>query len=169
MNIGIIKKVSYTPKGSDKKKSFLEMSIRPPLMESSTFMIVVNDKQKDSEPDYSILYNFSRKGESYKPTKVGAIWNKTSKDGQTNYKDGYIEHPLSPTGKFYITIFEAKSKDGEQITYTHDVVWSVPMKKDEDEQQYQSYIPQQQQETRKQESSMPQQQSIEIDDDKIPF
>ena len=169
MDIGIIKKIVYTPKGSNEQKSFLEMSLRPPLMSSSTFMIVPNrDKQKDNEPDFNILYNFSRRGENYKPTKVGAIWNKTSKDGQTQYKDGYIEQPLMVTGKFYISIFTAKAKDGETLQHTHNVIWSPPFKKD-DEQQYETVYETYQtpQETY---TTQNEQNNIQVqDDDEIPF
>jgi len=124
MKIGHVQKRSY--KAGEEVKSYLEMIVRPPMMESATFTVSVNkDKVNANEPDFNIWYSFNRKGEKYPSTKVGALWNKVSDKG-TEYKNGSIECPAVPGGKLNISVFATKVKEGEEIDWSHDVLWSPP-------------------------------------------
>lgn len=116
----------YIPQENAPAKRNIYLIIRPPFMESATMMVVPNTKKNPNEPDFSIFWNFSRKGEKYKSTKVGAMWNKIGQQNGTPYKDGYIESPAINGGKLYITVFEARSEEGEELTYSHDVMWNPP-------------------------------------------
>jgi len=125
MKIGHVSKKSY--KAGEEVKSYLEMIIRPPFMESATFTVSANkEKLNPNEPDFMIWYNFNRKGEKYPSTKVGALWNKTSDKG-TEYKNGSIECPAVQGGKLSISVFAAKVKEGEAVEWSHDVLWSPPL------------------------------------------
>lgn len=124
MKIGHISKRTY--KAGEETKSYLEMIIRPPMMESATFTIVANkEKKNQNEPDFNIWYSINRKGERYPSTKVGALWNKISDQG-VEYKSGSIECPVVDGGNMYIAVFPSKVNEGEEITWSHDVLWSPP-------------------------------------------
>lgn len=124
MKIGHVSKKSY--KQGEEVKSYLEMIIRPPMMESATFTVSANkEKLNPNEPDFNIWYSFNRKGEKYPSTKLGALWNKVSNNG-TEYKNGSIECPAVQGGKLSISVFAAKVKEGEEIDWSHDVLWSPP-------------------------------------------
>ena len=132
MNIGVIVQNSRMvhKDGADIKQEWLEMLIRAPFMASGTFSVHPNKaKQKNTEPDYNLWHNFSRKGESFRGTKVGALWKKVSKDGKTEYFDGHIENPTVYGGKMYVSIFKAKPLQGENaedINWLYDVIWQPP-------------------------------------------
>lgn len=129
MKIGHVSKKFY--KSGEETKSYLEMIIRPPFMESATFTVSANrEKQNPNEPDFNIWYSFNRKGEKYPSTKVGALWNKVSDKG-TEYKNGSIECPAVAGGKLNISVFAAKVNEGEEIEWSHDVLWSPPVKQEE--------------------------------------
>ena len=161
MNIGVINKKYFEIKegGEKKKKQYLEMSIRPPFMESATFTLTQNaNKENEAAPDFIINYSYNRRNEKYRRVRVGAIWNDTSEGGLA-YKRGHIESPVFPGGKMYFAIFEAKPFDGEDsasITWTHEVVWSPPKEKDENENSEKQAPPQHNYEEN-------------IDEDEIPF
>jgi uncharacterized protein (DUF736 family) len=132
MNIGVIKRESriVQKEGQDVKQEWLELIVRPPMMESGKFSIHPNKEKKNpNEPDQNIWYNFSRKGENYRATKIGGLWKKTSKDGNTEYFTGHIENPLVYGGKMYISCFKAKPLSGqnaEDVTWVYDVLWNPP-------------------------------------------
>lgn len=161
MNIGVINKREI-PIGDGKTHKYLEMSVRPPFMESATFTISPNKKKENSEkvePDFNIYYSYNRKGEKYRRVKVGAIWNKTSDDG-IEYKSGNIQSPIFPNGILYFSIFTAKPLEGESpesITWTHDVIWS-PQRPTEEQNRNNTETTQKQQLT-----------EIDIDENEIPF
>lgn len=165
MNIGIVKKNKYNvidSAGNSQPKEYLEMIIDLPFVGRDNFTISVNKKKdSDNKPDYNIYRSFNRKGEKYRGQKVGSIWNKLSDTG-IPYKNGHIEMPLFENGRMSISIFESKPMEHEtqeQITWTHDVIWTPyrPNDKDEDKKgNSQAQIP----------SSIPE---IEISDDEIPF
>lgn len=52
---------------------------------------------------------------------VGALWNKTSQSGK-KYISGYIESPVLPNGKIFITLFEG----GENSNVLYNVVYNQP-------------------------------------------
>lgn len=132
MNIGVIVQNSrmVNKEGQDVKQEWLEMIVRPPFMQSATLSVHPNKtKQKETEPDYNLWFNFSRKGESFRGTKVGALWRKKSKDGSMEYFDGHIENPTVYGGKMYVTVFKAKplpNEKAENINWLYDVVWQPP-------------------------------------------
>lgn len=180
MNIGITNIRSFKVddgNGGKKDKAYLEMSIRPPHMESATYTITKNEnKENDNAPDFYINYSFNKRGENYPRVRAGALWNKSS-DGELEYKGGHIESPLFANGKMYIAVFEAKQREGfPPPTHRHDVAWSPPRQTQESSEysqtnqtyqaptqnQTQSYQPQAQ----TQSSQVP---TIEIDEDEIPF
>ena len=145
MNIGVITQNSRTVKkdGEDVQQQWLEMAIRPPFMSSATFSVHPNNKTKDNEPDYNIWYNFSRKGENYRGTKVGSLWKKKSKDGKTEYFSGHIENPIVANGKMYITVFKAKpmgNEKAEDINWIYDVIWQ-PYQANNNNNQSNGYTP----------------------------
>jgi len=160
VNIGVINKKSFeiNEGGVKKKKSYLEMSIRPPFMESATFTLTANtNRDNDAAPDFIINYSFNRRNEKYRRARVGAIWNETSESGLI-YKRGHIESPIFPGGKMYFAIFEAKPFEGEDpasITWSHDVIWTAPQIKNSENEQ--SNIS---------DSDIPQ---VDINDDEIHF
>lgn len=124
MKIGHVSKKNY--KVGEEVRSYLEMIIRPPMMESATFTVSANkEKVNPNEPDFNIWYSFKRKGEKCPSSKVGALWNKTSDSG-TEYKNGSIECPAVPGGKLNISLFVSKAKEGEEIDWSHDVLWTPP-------------------------------------------
>ena len=172
MNIGVINTRSFKVddgQGGKKEKSYLEMSIRPPFMNFCTFTISANKyKINENEPDYLINFSFNRKGESFPRVRASALWNKTSKDGSTNYIGGQIESPVFPGGKLYISIFEAKEKEGfPPPTHKHDVVWT-PSKENTKTNDY--YDVPTVYETVQTHQSMPEGSApIDISDDEIPF
>jgi len=189
MNIGVTNirtfKVS-DGQGGKREKQYLEMSIRPPFMQSATFTITKNDKgDNENAPDYLINYSYNRKNEKYPRARVGALWNKTSQDGQTTYIGGHIESPLFATGKIYISVFAAKAFEGmPPPTHRHDVVWSPPLSTNQNDeanygeyqQQAKSYQAPQQQSyqspVQQPAAQMPSSNSvpvIDIDEDEIPF
>lgn len=132
MQIGNIYTATRTVKkeGEDVNQEWLEMTIRPPFMASATFSVHPNKNKKGaSEPDFNIWYNYCRKNERFKGTKVGAIWRKKSSDKKTDYFSGHIENPLVYGGKMYITAFKAKpmnNEKAEDINWLYDVVWQPP-------------------------------------------
>ncbi len=132
MNIGVIVKNSRTVQkdGADVKQEWLEMIVRPPFVPSCTLSVHPNkNKKHDGEPDYNLWFNFSRKGESFRGTKVGALWRKHSKDGKTEYFSGHIENPLVYGGKLYVSVFKAKPmthEKAEDINWLYDVIWQPP-------------------------------------------
>lgn len=130
MTIGHISKQSFEDKGTKKLVSYLEMVIRPPMMESATFTIQhvkPETKRNENEPDYIIWYRAPQKSKyPYPSARVGALWNKIGKESGLEYKGGHIEHILAPGGKINIAVYVAKPKEGETLPYSHDVVWSAP-------------------------------------------
>lgn len=164
MKIGHISKRSY--KAGEETKSYLEMIVRPPMMESATFTVSSNDKKNPNEPDFNIWYSFNRKGERYPSTKVGALWNKESDSG-VKYKNGSIECPAVPGGKLSISIFEAKVKEGESIDWSHDVLWSPPRAQSDNGYSDGGYAaPYTPPPVVYEKSAMP---DVEINEDEIPF
>jgi len=132
MNIGVIVQNSRLVQkdGVETKQEWLEMILRPPMMQSSTFSVHPNNNKKNqNEPDYNLWYNFSRKGEKFRGTKVGGLWRKKSKDGNTEYFSGNIENPLVHGGKMYVTVFKAKplpNEKAEDINWLYDVIYQPP-------------------------------------------
>jgi uncharacterized protein (DUF736 family) len=130
MTIGHISKQSFEDKATKKQVSYLEMVIRPPMMESATFTIQhvkPETKRNENEPDYVIWYRAPQKSKyPYPSARVGALWNKIGKESGLEYKGGHIEHPLAPGGKINIAVYVAKPKEGDTLPYSHDVVWSAP-------------------------------------------
>ncbi len=175
MNIGVTNAKSFKVddgNGGKKDKSYLEMSIRPPFMESATFTITTNaNKENDNAPDFFINYSFNRRGENYPRARVGALWNKTSKDGDTTYIGGHIESPLFATGKMYISIFKAKAFDNSPPPkHRHDVVWSPPLAQNNDTDYSQhSQEPQTYQAPANQAQKQEGVPIVEIEEDEIPF
>ena len=100
------------------------------MMESATFTIQhvkPETKRNENEPDYVIWYRAPQKSKyPYPSCRAGALWNKTARESGLEYKGGHIEHPLAPTGKIYIAVYVAKAKEGEELGYSYDVVWSAP-------------------------------------------
>ncbi|PHQ89538.1 MAG: hypothetical protein COB42_06855 [Sulfurimonas sp.] len=170
MNIGITNVKSFQVddgNGGKKEKQFLEMSIRPPHMQSATYTITANkNKENENAPDFFINFSFNRKGENYPRARVGALWNKVSQDGATEYKGGHIESPLFQNGKIYVSVFEAKLIEGfAPPKHRHNVVWSPPRenkKEEEYSQVTQTYIAPQQ----TQNKEVP---TIEVDEDEDVF
>jgi uncharacterized protein (DUF736 family) len=141
MNIGVVnhKKFKVGTGADAKQVPYLEMIVRPPLMESATFTITPNkNKQNDNEPDFHINFSFNRKNENYRRARAGAIWNKTK--GELEYKTGHIDTPMMPNGRLNITLFKAKQLEGETVapTWAYDVVWTY-YKADEDSNDTSSY------------------------------
>lgn len=173
MNIGITQIKTFKiddGAGGKKDKSYLEMSIRAPFMESATFTISKNEKKEsESAPDFLINFSFNRKGENFPRSRAGALWNKVS-ENNLEYVGGHIESPLFPSGKIYISLFLAKQYENmPPLTHRHDVVWSPPRQASaaqDSNQEYsqtpQSYKPQDQ----TQSGEVP---VIDIDEDDIPF
>jgi uncharacterized protein (DUF736 family) len=131
MNIGVIVKNQRIVQkdGADQKQEWLEMIVRPPFIQSCTLSVHQNkNKKSGGEPDYNLWYNFSRKGESFRGTKVGALWRKNSKNG-VEYFSGHIENPLVYGGKMYVSVFKAKPMENEKaedINWLYDVIWQPP-------------------------------------------
>jgi len=124
MKIGHVSKKSY--KAGEETKSYLEMILRPPMMESATFTVSPNrEKKNPNEPDFNIWYSINRKGERYPSTKVGALWNKISDKG-TEYKNGHVECPAVMGGKLNISVFATIVNEGEACEWSHDVLWNPP-------------------------------------------
>lgn len=97
MNIGVINKKSFeiNEGGVKKKKSYLEMSIRPPFMESATFTLTANtNRDNEAAPDFIINYSFNRRNEKYRRARVGAIWTapqtRNNENEQSNISDSDI-------------------------------------------------------------------------------
>jgi uncharacterized protein (DUF736 family) len=125
MKIGHVSQKSF--KSGEETVRYLEMIIRPPMMESATFTVSANkEKQNPNEPDFNIFFSINRKGDNYPSARVGALWNKISDKG-TEYKNGYIETPAVPSGKMNISVFASTKKDGQEISWSHDVLWSAPV------------------------------------------
>ena len=124
MKIGHIRR----EKGKD-DKTWLVMDLAIPLAGRTRLTVSLNrSKQTGSnQPDYHLWYNMNARGQSdYKSARVGSLWNKRSRDGATEYKDGYIEHPFAPGGRMQIAVFAAKPQDGETLSYTHEITWNPP-------------------------------------------
>lgn len=140
MTIGHISMQSFIDKATEKQVKYLEMVIRPPMMESATFTIQhvkPEAKKNENEPDYVIWYRAPQKSKyPYPSARVGALWNKVGKESGLEYKGGHIEHPLAPSGKIYIAVYAAKPKEGETLPYSHDVVWSAPMRSTQNDYAY---------------------------------
>jgi uncharacterized protein (DUF736 family) len=129
MKIGHICRKEF--KQGDKIVKYLEMIVRAPMMESATFTIAQNtEKQKENAPDFNIFYSINRKGDKYPSALVGALWNKVSDRG-VEYKNGYIETPAVAGGKMNISVFNAIAKENQEITWSHDVLWSAPKTQNE--------------------------------------
>ncbi|NOQ32433.1 MAG: DUF736 family protein [Helicobacteraceae bacterium] len=153
----------------ENKTTYLQMSVRPPFMESATFTITknTNEQKAENEPDYYINYSFNRKNEKFPRVRAGAIWDKVSDNGQTEYKSGVIESPIFQNGKIHIAIFEAKPIDeNTPLTHRHDVVWSPPQLNQNNEQQKHSQAQTQGTTNMPSTNSIP---TIDIDEDEIPF
>lgn len=160
MNIGVINKREILI-SDGKTHKYLEMSIRPPFMESATFTISPNKKKENNEkaePDFKIYYSYNRKNEKYRRVEVGAIWNKVS-EGGIEYKSGNLQSPIFPGGILYFSIFAAKPFEGESlesITWTHEVIWNP-------------YRPNEEGNKNNTELKEINENYIEIDEDEIPF
>jgi uncharacterized protein (DUF736 family) len=168
MNIGVVNQKKYTVgKGEDAKTiPYLELIVRPPFMESGTFTISQNkNKQNDNEPDWIIYHSFNRRGENYRRSRAGAIWNKTKDD--LEYKTGHIDTPVMPNGRLNFTLFKAKpleNEDPAKITWAYDVVWNYydPNKDENNTSSYHDTPAYHEEPTTK----VPE---INIDEDEIPF
>lgn len=126
-------------------------------------------KQNDNEPDWIINYSFNKKGEKYRRSRVGAIWDKI-KDN-LSYKTGHIETPLFPTGRLNFSMFKSKPLDGEdpeKVTWAYDVVWSHydPTNKNTTNDSNGEYQQVPQYDTAPSQDNIPQ---IDVDEDEIPF
>jgi len=121
-------------KGKD-NKTWLVMDVTMPGRQRYRLTISVNEnkEQGSNQPDYYLWFNMNPRGQSiYKSSRVGALWNKVSKDGTLQYKDGYIEDPYVPGGKLNIAVFVAKPAEGETLAYTHEVIWNPPRQNSND-------------------------------------
>ncbi len=124
MKIGHIRKEK-----SKDGKTWLVMDLAMPLAGRTRVTISPNDKKQPGsmQPDYYLWYNMNARGQNhYKSARVGALWNKRSKDGSVEYKDGYIEHPFAQNGKINIAVFQAKQEGETPPAYTHEVTWNPP-------------------------------------------
>jgi uncharacterized protein (DUF736 family) len=118
-NIGLVRESQLS--------GMMEMIIRPPFMESSTFLVAKNEDEGQSEnaPDAIILYSYARKGERFGAKRVGGLWNKTTDNG-LEYKSGNIESPAFPNGRLYFALFPVRKEDKKFNGHYYDVIWSPP-------------------------------------------
>ena len=134
MTIGYITKEKIETK--DGAKSYLQMTVRVPFG-SFTATISKNKNDKQGTPDYDIWFSPNRKGETFDRMKIGALWLKTSAQGN-QYLSGNIESPLINTGKMWISVVKFNrqefSKAPDNVIYS--VLWS-PNKKESNTRDYQ--------------------------------
>lgn len=124
MQIGYV--TTETIKIDGENKNWTKMTLRMPFGRHQDFKIAAHKKDKESEPDFDIYLLVNNKGEKFRNPKVGALWLKTSERGE-RYMSGNIESPALSGGIAYIAITVARPLyDGEEITWTHDVLWSNP-------------------------------------------
>lgn len=136
MIIGHVQRKQYKAKDGTEVK-WMEASLRF-LMGSCTLTLTkVKEKTHDNSPDYSLFFSPNRKGERYDRRKAGSLWLKTSEKGN-RYMSGYIESPLFPTGKIYISIVKYQAFEGMPVQdILYNILWSPEEKKETDYNDYQ--------------------------------
>lgn len=133
MNIGIVYKSQYPHKVTKEMIDTVIMDIRT-ITVMKTFTISVNSLKfpsgkigsaiaagKEDHPDYHILANFSKRGESLSSTIVGNLKNKRSEDGVI-YKKGHIFDPFVSPNKIYIALFTVQDDRKQSDTHIFNVV-----------------------------------------------
>lgn len=154
MNIGFVQKKET--KIGDNIVKWFEVSIRVPFVSCTLTLTKRKPKEDDKPevPDFELYFSPNRKGESFDRMKVGSLWKKVSEKGN-DYLSGYIESPILPLGKMYISIVSYVHQEGMPVqNIIYNVLWS-PQKNNKDSEEYEgsgsdgvnrgeysSYIPQ---------------------------
>ncbi len=83
------------------------MAIELPFCIPEKFLLLQNDtKQKEGEPDYRIIKNFT----IGKGVEIGGIWNKVSDKGNS-YKSITFEHPMGDNGWISMAAFNLEQRE----------------------------------------------------------
>ncbi len=169
MNIGFVRQKENTFKDKSTVK-WLELSIRIPLGSFSATLSKVKEKTQDNSPDYSLFWSPNRRGEHFDRVKVGSLWMKTSEKGNP-YMSGYIESPVFPNGKIYISIVKYNPLEGMPVQdIMYNVLWSPEEKKKDYNDDYQpTYTPPSQATTQTTTTDTGVPVEISINEENIPF
>ncbi len=171
MEVGFV--INREIKKSNEIIKWLEMTIRVPFG-SCTLTITKRKPRKDGDsdnaPQYDIYFSPNRKGETFDRMKVGSLWMKTSEKGNP-YISGYIETPLSASGKMYISIVKYIHQEGMRSQpYLYKVLWSPEEKKKDYNDNYQAaYTPPPRDTRQDTTTSTGIPVEIDISEDDIPF
>ncbi|MFL1707033.1 DUF736 family protein [Campylobacter sp. MOP7] len=126
MNVGYFKRMEYVNADGDKigyTGGMLNFPFLRPL-QVAPLKTSKEDKAKNANfPDYQIALQKPKVCEGARQI-IGALWHRQSKDGAKNFISGYIESPLIPGYKTYISLFNVGENAKEDMLY--DVVWSAP-------------------------------------------
>ena len=168
MNIGHVQQKQFTAKDKSVTK-YMELSLRSPGIAFSATLSRVNEKAKENSPDFNLWFSPNRRGEHFDRIKVGSLWMKISEKGN-KYMSGYIESPIFPAGKIYISIVKYTPREGMPIQdILYNVLWSPEEKREDYCNDYQaSYTPSTQTTTHTTTATgVPVE--IDINEDEIPF
>ncbi len=141
MNIGHVQQKQFTAKDKSVTK-YIELSLRSPGIAFSATLSKVKEKTQDNSPDYSLWFSPNRRGEHFDRIKIGSLWMKTSEKGNP-YMSGYIESPIFPNGKIYISIVKYTPRGDMPVQdILYNCLWSPEKKENDYNQDYQAaYTP----------------------------
>ena len=146
----------------------MEVSVRVPFGSCTFALTKVKEKSQDNSPDYSLFFSPNRRGESFDRIKAGSLWMKTSEKGNP-YMSGYIESPLLPGGKIYISIVKYNHMEGMPVQdILYNVLWSPEEKRRDDDYQA-PYTPPPEPAAQPTTTSTGVPVEIDINEDDIPF
>ena len=169
MNIGHVQQKQFTAKDKSITK-YMELSLRSPGIAFSATLSKVKEKTQENSPDYSLYFSPNRRGEHFDRIKIGSLWMKTSEKGNP-YMSGYIESPIFPNGKIYISIVKYNPFEGMPVQdIMYNVLWSPEEKKKDYNDDYQAaYTPAPQATTTQTTTDAGVPVEIDINEDEIPF
>ncbi len=169
MNIGHVQQKQFTAKDKSITK-YMELSLRSPGIAFSATLTKVKEKTQENSPDYSLYFSPNRRGEHFDRIKIGSLWMKTSEKGN-KYMSGYIESPIFPNGKIYISIVKYNPREGMPVQdIMYNVLWSPEEKKKDYNDDYQpTYTPEPQPTTTQTTTDAGVPVEIDINEDEIPF
>lgn len=139
MNIGHLVPMTNGEQGENFRE-WQQLIIEPVGMgRISATMVENKNKRKDTEPDYILWENITKRGDkekfngkTFKPRQIGGVWKKIAGTSGISFLAASIDTPLLYGGKLSFSLFETKVPEGqnpEDYFWTYDAVWQ-PYKKD---------------------------------------
>ena len=139
MNIGHIVPMTNGESGENFRE-WVQLIIEPVGMgRISATMVENKNKRKDTEPDFILWENVTKRGDkekfggkTFKPRQIGGVWRKVASGSGMNFLAASIDTPLLYGGKLSFSLFETKVPEGqnpEDYFWSYDAVWQ-PFKKE---------------------------------------